>query len=172
MSPAEESDRDGDAPRRARFRANRSISERISATLGAGRSTQHRTALRLHPSQCTLGSGTLHDPGTRIDDGSDRSAVVCLFWPYAFMQTPAGWIVDRFGVRRVYAVGYVLGSFATAATGLARGTASLIVLRMILGVGQSAVFPASSRATANWFHERERGLVTALYLAATDLGRR
>src|SRR5678815_2850797 len=56
------------------------------------------------------------------------------FWPYAFMQTPAGWIVDRFGVRITYAVGFLLGSLATAATGLAQGTGSLILARMSLGV--------------------------------------
>jgi ACS family glucarate transporter-like MFS transporter len=92
------------------------------------------------------------------------------FWPYAFMQTPAGWLVDRFGVRRTYAIGYLFGSLAAAATGLARGLMPLIVLRMCLGIGQSAIFPASSRATANWFHDRERGLVTALYLSGNRLG--
>jgi MFS family permease len=92
------------------------------------------------------------------------------FWPYAFMQTPAGWVVDRFGVRRAYAIGYLLGSLAAAATGLARGLVTLAMLRMCLGVGQSVIFPASSRATANWFHDRERGLVTALYLAGNRLG--
>ena len=44
------------------------------------------------------------------------------FWPYAFMQMPAGWVVDRFGVRLTYAVGYIVGSVAAAATGLAQGT--------------------------------------------------
>src|SRR5262245_31471214 len=29
------------------------------------------------------------------------------FWMYAFMQMPTGWLVDRFGVRRAYALGYV-----------------------------------------------------------------
>jgi MFS transporter, ACS family, D-galactonate transporter len=92
------------------------------------------------------------------------------FWPYAFLQTPAGWVVDRFGVRRSYGIGYLLGSLASAAAGFASNLGSLILLRMILGVGQSAVFPASSRATANWFREYERGLVTALYLAGNRLG--
>ena len=92
------------------------------------------------------------------------------FWPYAFMQTPAGWIVDRFGVRITYAVGFLLGSLATAATGLAQGTGSLILARMSLGVGQAALFPASARATANWFRERERGIVTALFLTGNRMG--
>ncbi len=92
------------------------------------------------------------------------------FWPYAFLQTPAGWVVDRFGVRRAYGIGYLLGSLASAATGLASNLGTLISMRMSLGVGQSVVFPASSRATANWFNDHERGLVTALYLAGNRLG--
>ena len=92
------------------------------------------------------------------------------FWSYAFLQTPAGWVVDRLGVRRTYALGYLLGSVAAAAAGLATNTWALISARMSLGIGQSAIFPASSRATANWFKERERGLVTALYLAGNRLG--
>jgi ACS family glucarate transporter-like MFS transporter len=92
------------------------------------------------------------------------------FWPYAFLQMPAGWVVDRFGVKRTYAWGYVIGSLATAATGLAQGLFSLVVVRVILGVSQSAIFPASSSATARWFHDGERGVVTAAYLAGNRLG--
>lgn len=92
------------------------------------------------------------------------------FWPYAFLQTPAGWAIDRYGVKRVYAWGYAIWSLAAAATGLARGLITLIVMRAILGVGQSAIFPAHARATANWFHERERGMATAFANAGSRLG--
>jgi len=92
------------------------------------------------------------------------------FWPYAFLQTPAGWVVDRLGVRRTYAFGYLLGSLAAGAAGLVTNTWALVAARMSLGIGQSAIFPASTRATANWFQERERGLVTALFLAGNRLG--
>ena len=37
------------------------------------------------------------------------------FWVYAFMQMPAGWIVDRFGVRRAYSLGFIFWSLASAA---------------------------------------------------------
>lgn len=92
------------------------------------------------------------------------------FWPYAFMQTPAGWAIDRYGVKRVYAWGYAIWSLAAAATGLARGLTTLILMRAFLGVGQSAIFPAHARATANWFSERERGVATAFANAGSRLG--
>lgn len=92
------------------------------------------------------------------------------FWPYSILQMPAGWVVDRYGVRKTYALGFLLGSLATAATGLANGMAALIGVRTLIGVGQSAVFPASSRATANSFPDRERGIATSLFLAGNRLG--
>src|SRR5262245_20906095 len=68
------------------------------------------------------------------------------FLPYAFLQTPAGWMVDRLGVRRTYAYGFLFGSLAAAAAGLATNTWALIIARMSIGIGQSGIFPASSPA--------------------------
>src|ERR1700704_3411771 len=82
------------------------------------------------------------------------------FWIYSFMQVPAGWLVDRFGVKRAYSLGFVFWSLASTFTGLARGLASLIGLRIALGMGQAITFPATARAVANSFPERERGTVT------------
>jgi MFS family permease len=92
------------------------------------------------------------------------------FWVYAFMQIPSGWLVDRFGVRRTYAISFVFWSFMSALTGLTNGLAMLILFRVLMGTGQAAAFPASSRAVANWFQESERGLVTGLYLAGVRFG--
>lgn len=92
------------------------------------------------------------------------------FWVYAFMQMPSGWLVDRFGVRRAYSLGYAFWSLMSILTGLTKNLATLILLRVSLGAGQSVAFPASARATANWFQERERGTVTGLYLAGVRYG--
>lgn len=92
------------------------------------------------------------------------------FWSYAFMHLVSGWFVDRFGVKRAYAAGYTLWSIASTLTAYATNLASLIVVRMVLGVGQSTAFPASARAVANWFRDRERGMVTATYLTGVRLG--
>jgi MFS family permease len=83
---------------------------------------------------------------------------------------PAGWFVDRFGVKRGYAVGFILWSLALTFTGFAGSVTSLLLLRMLLGIGQSSAFPASARAVSNWFQERERGTITASYLTGVRLG--
>src|SRR5664279_4769585 len=43
------------------------------------------------------------------------------FWTYACMQLVSGWLVDRFQVNLVFAVGFLLWSAATAATGFVHG---------------------------------------------------
>jgi MFS transporter, ACS family, D-galactonate transporter len=91
-------------------------------------------------------------------------------WCYCFMQVPSGWIVDRFGVRRAYASGFVLWSIACALTGAFRDIAAIMFFRITMGVGQSVAFPASARAVANWFVDTQRGLVNSSYLVGVRLG--
>jgi MFS family permease len=91
-------------------------------------------------------------------------------WFYCFMQVPSGWIVDRFGVRRAYACGFVLWSIACALTGAFRDIAAIMFFRITMGVGQSVAFPASARTVANWFPDTERGLVNSSYLIGVRLG--
>ena len=92
------------------------------------------------------------------------------FWIYAFMQVPAGWVVDRFGTKRAYSIGLMFWSLAAALEGVARGAISLIALRVAIGAGQSISFPASARAVANSFNQRERGTVTGIYLTGVRFG--
>jgi MFS family permease len=92
------------------------------------------------------------------------------FWSYSFMQVPAGWLVDRFGVKRAYGAGFAFWSLAAASTGFARRMAALIALRVVLGVGQAVAFPASASAVAHSFPDQQRGVVTALYLSGVRLG--
>lgn len=92
------------------------------------------------------------------------------FWVYSFMQVPSGWLVDRFGVKRAYSLGFAFWSLTSACTGFVNNFATLIGLRIALGGGQAISFPASSRAVANWFQEQERGTVTGIYLTGVRMG--
>lgn len=92
------------------------------------------------------------------------------FWVYAFMQVPAGWIVDRFGTRRAYSIGLLFWSLVAALEGFGRGAFSLIALRIGIGAGQAICFPGSARAVANSFKDRERGTVTGIYLTGVRFG--
>jgi sugar phosphate permease len=84
------------------------------------------------------------------------------FWTYAMFQIVSGWMVDRFNVNWVIAGGFFLWSAATAATGLIHGFVSLMVLRLILGIGESVAYPSYSKILARHFPEYHRGLANAL----------
>jgi len=92
------------------------------------------------------------------------------FWSYAACQILAGWLVDRFNVNAVMAAGFLLWSLATAATGLARGFAVLVALRLLLGIGESVAYPCYSKILAGHFAEEQRGFANSLIDAGTKVG--
>lgn len=92
------------------------------------------------------------------------------FWSYALMQLPAGWLADHGNLRWIYAGAFGLWSVACALTGAAGGLATLILLRLILGVGESFYLPVSLKAVSTLFPSRERGLPTGLFDSGTRLG--
>ncbi|MFZ0759538.1 MAG: MFS transporter, partial [Candidatus Sulfotelmatobacter sp.] len=93
------------------------------------------------------------------------------FWTYGCMQIPAGWLVDRFEVKWVFAAGFFVWSAATAVTGILHGFAAWIVIRVILGIGESISFPAYSKILgSSHFTESRRGFGNAAIMAGLSLG--
>jgi ACS family D-galactonate transporter-like MFS transporter len=84
------------------------------------------------------------------------------FWTYTALQPVAGWLVDRFNVGWVFAMGYFLWSVATGITGLVSGLEMLLVCRLILGLGESIAYPAYSNILANHFPQHRLALANAL----------
>jgi ACS family D-galactonate transporter-like MFS transporter len=83
------------------------------------------------------------------------------FWTYGFFQILSGWLVDRFNVSWVMAFGFFLWSVATSVTGLLHGFTALLVVRTVLGIGESVAYPAYSRILAQYFPDRHRGFANA-----------
>jgi MFS family permease len=92
------------------------------------------------------------------------------FWSYAALHVPAGWVVDRFGVKRTYAVAFVVWSVVSASTALVSSLSGLIMVRVLLGIGESVTVPASMRYIRTNFPERERGLAVGILMAGTKYG--
>jgi MFS family permease len=93
------------------------------------------------------------------------------FWTYGCMQIPAGWLVDRFEVKWVFAAGFFVWSAATAVTGILHGFTAWIVIRVILGIGESIAFPAYSKIFSSaYFGESRRGSGNAAIMAGLALG--
>ena len=97
-------------------------------------------------------------------------ALGAFFWSYTFLQIPSGVWVDKIGVRRPYFYGNLLWGFASAATALTTGLWYLLVIRILLGVGESVVTPSSMRYIRMHFEEKQRGSAVGLYMTGTKLG--
>ncbi len=92
------------------------------------------------------------------------------FWTYAAFQIPAGTIIDRIGIRVVYACGFLIWSLASSAIGLSRGLAGMLVLRMVLGLAESVGPIASMSFIRRNFAGAEAGLPIGIYIAGQNLG--
>jgi MFS family permease len=97
-------------------------------------------------------------------------AFSAFFWIYAPVQFFAGWLCDRFSVYRLMALGILLWAGATLLMGLAGGFLSLLVLRVMLGVGESISFPGSSKIIARHVPPERRGIANAAVAAGIALG--
>jgi ACS family glucarate transporter-like MFS transporter len=95
-------------------------------------------------------------------------------WSYVLAQLPGGWLLDRFGAKRIYVWSLLLWScftFLQGAVGLfaisaASAVAALFVCRFIVGLAEAPSMPANSRIVAGWFPTSERGTAVALFNSA------
>jgi ACS family D-galactonate transporter-like MFS transporter len=92
------------------------------------------------------------------------------FWTYAIGQVVAGWFTDRYPVLWVFTIGFVVWSGATFCTGLVQGMTALLVLRLLLGGGESVAFPCYSKIFATEFPPAKQGLPNAILNSGTKIG--
>jgi ACS family hexuronate transporter-like MFS transporter len=120
----------------------------------------------------------------------DYSDIVFAFQlAYAIGFIFAGRIVDRLGIKRGFALALIIWSLAAMAAaevtrfgpaasvllgafGLSYSSsvAGFIVVRFVLGLGESGNFPAAIKTVAEWFPRSERAFATGLFNAGTNIG--
>jgi ACS family D-galactonate transporter-like MFS transporter len=105
-----------------------------------------------------------------LGDSSRGLLNSAFFWTYALLQIPAGWVVDRLGVKRPYAVAFLAWTLISAATGMVSSIPQLLLLRLLLGAGESICAPASLRWIRWNCPEEQRGLAIGIYMAGTKIG--
>lgn len=106
----------------------------------------------------------------RISASQLGTLLSAFFWTYALMQAPAGWLVDHFDVKWVFAAGFLLWSAATTVTGFLHGFLALLLIRIIVGLGESVAFPSYSKILGGHFEENRRGFANAMIMAGLSLG--
>jgi ACS family glucarate transporter-like MFS transporter len=94
-------------------------------------------------------------------------------WSYVAGQIPGGWLLDRFGSKKVYFWSITLWSTFTLLQGFlgffgSAGTAVMVLfgLRFLVGLAEAPSFPANSRIVATWFPSHERGTAAATFNSA------
>jgi MFS transporter, ACS family, glucarate transporter len=93
-------------------------------------------------------------------------------WSYVLAQLPGGWLLDRFGSKKIYAISLFTWSFftfLTGFTGLFAGFTAVVMiflLRFLLGIAEAPAFPANSRISIAWFPARETGTAAAIFNSA------
>jgi ACS family hexuronate transporter-like MFS transporter len=102
---------------------------------------------------------------------ADYGDIVSWFsFAYAFGFLAAGRVIDWIGVRRGLATAVVAWSAAAIGHALARTAAGFSIARAMLGASESAIFPGSIKAVAEWFPQEERALATGIFNAGTNTG--
>ena len=93
-------------------------------------------------------------------------------WAYVLGQIPGGWLLDRFGSKKVYAFSIFTWSLFTVLQGfvgylpMANAVIALFMLRFLVGFAEAPSFPGNARIVAAWFPTAERGTASAVFNSA------
>ena len=118
-------------------------------------------------SALAVGPFKAHFNLSNLDRGWVNSA---FFWSYAIFQVPMGWLVDRYGVKRPYAICFAVWCLASAAIGLMPALWGLILMRLIVGAAEAVVVPATYRWIRNNFHPDDSGTAVGFYMLGSKFG--
>ncbi len=121
---------------------------------------------------------TLSIAGTEVAKELQLSAVSMGYifsafgWAYLLMQIPGGWLLDKFGSKKVYSYSLFFWSLFTFMQGfvdifpIAWAGISMFFMRFMLGFSEAPSFPANARIVAAWFPTKERGTASAIFNSA------
>jgi len=86
------------------------------------------------------------------------------------LSLPAGWLVDRLGVRATLAAGQLLLGAAVTLAAWAPGLPALLACLVAGGFGFSVLNPGTGRAVIEWFPPRQRGMAMGIKQTGLTLG--
>src|ERR1700681_4223323 len=103
---------------------------------------------------------------------NEQFALIVIFFriAYSIGQTISGRFIDRIGTRKGLTITVIWYSVAAMLTSFAVGLRSVAFFRFLLGAGESANWPAATKAVSEWFPKSERGLATALFDSGSSIG--
>ena len=91
----------------------------------------------------------------RLSNAQIGVLISAFFWTYVPGHALTGWLIDKINAYRTLTIGLTLWSLATFMTGFAGGFATLMLLRLLLGLAESTAFPVCSKLLALYIpHDR------------------
>ncbi|MCA4133031.1 MFS transporter [Arthrobacter sp. M4] len=83
-------------------------------------------------------------------------------WPYAIANLPAGYLVDKFGPKKMFAWAAGLWSIISMISALANSFGFLYAARVALGIAESPFFTSGLKVADKWFNKTERALPVSI----------
>lgn len=99
-----------------------------------------------------------------LDSQQAGTVAGIFFWGYLALQIPGGHLAKHWSPKKFISVLLVAWSFFAVGCGLARSYHELLLFRLLLGVAESGVFPATLILLSHWFSRAERARANALWL--------
>jgi MFS family permease len=106
----------------------------------------------------------------RLSNTSIGFLLSAFFWTYTPGQLLAAWLAEKINAYRTLALGLAIWSLATTLSGLASGFVLFLLLRLILGLGESVAFPCSSKLFAEHLPTHRLGAANGLVGVGLALG--
>lgn len=104
-------------------------------------------------------------------DAAMQGAILSAFFAgYALFQIPGGLLADKFGFRRMMAIGITWWSAFTALTGMIVSYPVMLVIRCLFGIGEGCFPGASWKCIATYFPPKQRATATAIQSTVNTLG--
>ena len=104
-----------------------------------------------------------------MDPQQAGSAAGVFFWGYMVLQIPGGYLARRWSAKRLIGSLLVLWGICAVAGGLVQTQRQLWMTRLLLGVTEGGVFPATLVLLTHWFAKAERAQANAYWMLCQPL---
>src|SRR5258708_7941303 len=98
-----------------------------------------------------------------MDDKMKGHAAGIFFLGYILLQIPGGYLASRWSAKKIISMFLVAWGVCAVGCGLAQSFRQFEVMRFLLGVAESGVYPATLVLLASWFPRAERARANAFW---------
>lgn len=117
----------------------------------------------------SFGPQVVEDLGLTDSQFGLLTGILFVFF-YAIVALFMGALADRFHRPRLIAAGLMLWSLLTAFSGVAKNFVQIGVARLLIGIGESSLTPASISILSDVYPQQKRGMASGIYYLGVPLG--